>query len=50
MYASKEVRFESARVGRVRRPVRARGLIRREPGKARSLKLLAAPEELPILR
>jgi Mn-dependent DtxR family transcriptional regulator len=27
-----------------------RGLIRREPGKARSLELLVAPEDLPILR
>jgi len=27
-----------------------RGLIHRESGKARSLKLLVAPEELPILR
>ena len=27
-----------------------RGLIRREPGKARSLTLLVAPENLPILR
>lgn len=27
-----------------------RGLIRRESGKARSIKLLVAPEELPILR
>jgi Mn-dependent DtxR family transcriptional regulator len=27
-----------------------RGLIHREPGKARSLKLLVAPENLPILR
>jgi hypothetical protein len=26
------------------------GLIRRKPGKARSLTLLATPEELPILR
>ena len=27
-----------------------RGLIRREPGKPRSIELLVAPEELPILR
>lgn len=27
-----------------------RGLIRREPGHARSITLLVAPEELPILR
>ena len=27
-----------------------RGLIRRTPGKARSIKLLAPPENLPILR
>ena len=27
-----------------------RGLIRREPGKARSITLLVAPEQLPILR
>lgn len=27
-----------------------RGLVRREPGQARSIELLIAPEELPILR
>jgi DNA-binding MarR family transcriptional regulator len=27
-----------------------RGLIRRQPGKARSIELLVAPEALPILR
>jgi len=27
-----------------------RGLIHREPGKARSLTLIVAPEDLPILR
>jgi DNA-binding MarR family transcriptional regulator len=27
-----------------------RGLIRRQPGQARSLELLVAPEDLPILR
>ena len=27
-----------------------RGLIRREPGQARSIELLVAPEDLPILR
>lgn len=27
-----------------------RGLIRREPGKPRTIELLVAPEDLPILR
>lgn len=27
-----------------------RGLIRREPGQARSITLLVAPEDLPVLR
>ena len=37
-------------VHRIVRELEKHGLIHREPGKARSLTLLVAPEELPILR